>query len=67
MLRSVNCWLVTDVSGQPLDAIIKRQADQEIPLFNRLALKDGAETLRRNVGVCQSTLRNISDELRSHP
>jgi hypothetical protein len=59
ILRSVNWYLVTEVSGQPLGAIIKGQADQEFPFFDRLALKFGTNMLRRNVGVYQSTLRNI--------
>ena len=66
ILRSVIWSLVTDVSGQPLGAIIKGQADQEVPFFDRLALKGGTDMLRRNFGVYRSTLCNISDELISH-
>ena len=66
MLRSVNWWLITDVSGQPLGAIIKGEEDREIPLFDRLALLGGTDMLQPNARVYQSTLRNISDELISH-
>jgi hypothetical protein len=47
--RSVDWWLVTDVSGQPIG-------------LDYLTLEDGTNRMSRNVGNYQSTLRNIPQE-----
>jgi len=52
MLRSLDCWVVTDVSGQPLISIF--------------TLEDGARRFSRNAGNYQSMLSNIPEYRRSH-
>jgi hypothetical protein len=75
MLRSVDWWLATDVSGQPFSPIFKGQAifcfvckwdnnlEREIDC---LTLEDWTDRLCLNVGNYQSMLRNILEERRSN-
>lgn len=52
MLRSLYCWLGTDVSGQPLNSVF--------------ALEDETRRFFRNVGMYQSVLPNIPEYRRPH-
>jgi hypothetical protein len=64
VLRSVEWWFVTDVSGQPIESISKGQEMQIFDYF--FQLEDGTDTLSRNVGKeFLSTLRNAPEERRS--
>jgi hypothetical protein len=67
MLRMVDKYLATDVSGPPIVPIFKGQEAQDELFLNCLTLDDGPigfpETSATNY---HSTLHNISEERRSH-
>jgi hypothetical protein len=59
MLRSVNCYLVTDVSRQPIGPIFKRQAVQEPLAMGQIGC------LETSVSNYQLTLRNVAADRRA--
>jgi hypothetical protein len=78
MLHSVHWWLATDVLGKPVTPFCKSQSVFRVsgqpigPVFKDqailacLTLEDRSDKFSRNVGNHQSTLRNVSEERRSH-
>jgi len=54
MLRSVDWWLITDVSGQSIGPILKGQAVHDRLTREEMGLKSCPET--------SATLRNIPEE-----
>jgi hypothetical protein len=50
ILRSVQLWLVTDVSKRSIGRIFKNQAVEEEFFLGCLILEDGTDRLYRNVG-----------------
>jgi hypothetical protein len=59
MLRSLDSWLVTGVSGQPIGCIFKIHAVQEQSFLDSLTLEDRAVCPETSLNNYQSTLRNI--------
>jgi hypothetical protein len=62
MLRSV-CWPLPTFRDNISDPYSRGKQSRNM---NCLTLKDGTERLSRNVGNCQYTLRNITEEGRCH-